>query len=212
MLTRLNISGWLGQLAVAGLLLLSMPIMREILEASPTGHMLIQMPLLAIFGGLALHLIPDQFRQIIANWDQTGVTRLLLAVFTIVFWMIPRNLDAAIDQPAFEITKFLTLPLFAGLGLAGAWQQIGVVLRAFLKAQFVAMLAFLGWVYVAAPIRICNNYLEDQQQNLGWLLLGSALVLAAQFAAGALFGDGELSRSAARKSTSSNMKGVSHVR
>ena len=210
--SRPNIYGWSGQLTLVALLLMATPALRGVLEASPTGHMLIQMPLLAIFGGLLLRLIPTQHLQLIRSWDQSGTVRLLLAIFTILFWMIPRNLDAAIDQPAFEIAKFLTLPLFAGSGLASAWQRVGPVLKAFVKAQFIAMLAFLGWVYVAAPIRICNNYLEGQQQTLGWLLLGTALALALHFAVGVLFGSHEPVSPGSRKTISSTMKGVSHVR
>jgi hypothetical protein len=41
------------------------------------------------------------------------------------------------------------------------------------------MLAVLGWLYIAAPVRVCNNYLADEQGNTGWLMAKLAVVLFA---------------------------------
>ena len=39
------------------------------------------------------------------------------------------------------------------------------------------MLAVLGWLYIVAPVRVCNNYLVNQQTVAGWLLVAIAGLL-----------------------------------
>jgi len=39
------------------------------------------------------------------------------------------------------------------------------------------MLAVLGWLYIVAPVRICNNYLVNQQESAGWWMVDLALLL-----------------------------------
>jgi hypothetical protein len=43
----------------------------------------------------------------------------------------------------------------------------------------ISMLAVLGWLYVIAPVRVCNNYLVDQQEIAGWWMVKLAVLLFA---------------------------------
>ena len=165
-------------LALAVILLLALPPVRALFEAHPSSHMLVQLPLLAFCGAHFLPLIPRWILQTVERHDVGGVTSFVVALFCLIFWMLPRSLDASIDSAGFEVLKFISLPFFLGLPLRHCWQRIAPVLRAFAGAQFIAMLAFLGWLYASAPIRICNNYLEGAQQDLGTHLLLIALGLA----------------------------------
>ena len=125
----------------------------------PLVHVLIQFPLLAaagyllpVRGTLPRHLIGPA---------------LVLALTATAVWMLPRSVDAALQDPVWHLAKFVSLPLGVGLPLAQTWGRIGPVLRGFLKAQAVSMLLFLGFLYTHAPVRICNSYLIDDQVRLG---------------------------------------------
>ena len=65
----------------------------------------------------------------------------------------------------------MTLPLAAGVPLGLAWPRVSWLARAFVWANAVSMLGTLGWLYRAAPARLCNYYLLDDQQRLGAVLI-----------------------------------------
>ena len=162
---------WLG---------LAWPGMRQALEAAPPGHMLVQMPLLIGVGLLLARALPAGAHSGMRRIGMSPGGLALLAVFCLLFWMVPRAMDLALEQPVMELAKFLSLPLLAGLPLGCGWARLSPVLRGVLAANLVSMLAFLGWLYREAPVRVCNNYLVDQQQLLGELLLAAAAALAGE--------------------------------
>lgn len=178
--------------AYGGLLLLavlSQSQVRELLEASPTLHMVVQLPAL-VFGGLLLGAAyPAKLKNLAAGFGFGNLSLLFMAISILLFWMIPRSLDAALDDSAYELWKFVSLPLLAGLPLRMCWTGLASVARGFISAQFIAMLAYLGWLYAASPIRICNNYLADEQKILGWNLLLIAAALAVTLGLRFLVGD-----------------------
>ena len=63
----------------------------------------------------------------------------------------------------------------AGAPLALAWQRFGPIARGFLWTNVVSMLAVLGWLYMAAPVRVCNSYLASAQYDAGLWMVGIAL-------------------------------------
>lgn len=170
-------------------LLLATPPLRDWLEAGMVTHMLVQLPLLAGLGVLAVRRLPARLRNRLDRCNAAGVPLTLLALFAIAFWMLPRSLDAALNQPAMELAKFVSLPLLVGAPLALSWRRLPAVGRGFLWSNLLSMLVVLGWLYSAAPVRVCTNYLVDQQQLLGRGLLLLALGLALWLAGQVLFGD-----------------------
>ncbi|RRQ22400.1 hypothetical protein D6C00_10860 [Thiohalobacter thiocyanaticus] len=170
-------------------LLLATPPLRDWLEAGMVMHMLVQLPLLAGLGVLAVRRLPARLRNRLDRCNAAGVPLTLLALFAIAFWMLPRSLDAALNQPAMELAKFVSLPLLVGAPLALSWRRLPAVGRGFLWSNLLSMLVVLGWLYSAAPVRVCTNYLVDQQQLLGRGLLLLALGLALWLAGQVLFGD-----------------------
>lgn len=146
--------------------------LRGPLEADPVTHVLVQLPMLALAGAL----IP--WPRGTGDWNRGGWAALLVAIFAMAFWMLPRSIDAALAGPATEAAKFVTVPLAIGLMLRLGWAHAHPLLRGVLKAQALAMLGVLAFLYTHAPARLCNAYLAEDQVRLGlgflWVAIGLA--------------------------------------
>jgi hypothetical protein len=160
-------------------LLLATPAARTLLEATMSTHMLIQIPLLVVVGILAGCLLPERCQGSLLAVAGGAIPCVVMAIFASSYWMLPRALDAAQANPLTEAAKFITLPALAGLPLALAWKQLSAIGRGFVWTNFISMLAVLGWLYIAAPVRLCNSYLLDQQTGAGWLMVQLAILLFA---------------------------------
>lgn len=165
-----------GGLLLFGVLL--HPWVRAFLEAVPSTHMLLQLPLLVISGFMMAAGLSRKWQRRFGVNGLGPVSQLLLAIFILLYWMVPRALDAALEDGMVESWKFISLPFLCGVPLRLSWRHVVPVARGFVMAQLIAMLAFLGWLYAASPVRICNNYLASDQQTLGWCLLAIATLLA----------------------------------
>lgn len=158
-------------LALAIVLLLALPPLRAWLEAAMSSHMLVQMPLLAVAGLLAVRGLPPARRGRLRRWVGGPWPLVLVALFASSYWMLPRALDAALVDPWVELAKFVSLPLLVGAPLALAWERLGTIARGFIVTNYVSMLAVLGWLYMVAPVRVCNSYLESAQYDAGlWMV------------------------------------------
>lgn len=160
-------------------LLLATPAMRAWMEATMTGHMLLQMPLLAAIGVISCRLLPERLQNSLLDAAGGAVPCVLLASFASSYWMLPRALDGALTNPWIEAAKFLSLPLLVGLPLGLAWKRLGIIGRSFVWTNAISMLVVLGWLYIIAPVRVCNSYLVDQQEVAGWGMVKLALLLFA---------------------------------
>lgn len=166
---------FIGALIVA---LLALPPMRHSLERVMVTHMLVQIPLLAVAGALAVTSLPAQWKTRIASWNVGGVSGMTMALFVSTWWMVPRALDWTLASPLMETTKFLSLPLFVGAPAALSWSRLGGMGRGLVIANVLPMWAIVGWLYIAAPVRVCNFYLVDQQVAAGAGLLAVATALS----------------------------------
>ncbi|HCN89959.1 MAG TPA: hypothetical protein DIT28_12415 [Oxalobacteraceae bacterium] len=160
-------------------LLLTTPAARSRLEATMVCHMLLQMPLLVAIGVAARHLLSERRQNALLAAAGGALPCVLVAFFVSSYWMLPRALDAALTNPLSETAKFFSLPTLVGLPLALAWKRLGMIGRGFVWTNFISMLAVLGWLYIVAPVRICNNYLVNQQESAGWWMVELALLLFA---------------------------------
>jgi hypothetical protein len=91
--------------------------------------------------------------------------------------MLPRALDAALTDPWAEVAKFLSLPFLVGFLLVLAWRRLTLIGRGFVWTNFFSMLAVLGWLYIVAPVRVCNSYLVNDQENAGWYMVIASVLL-----------------------------------
>lgn len=158
---------------------LAAPAARAWLESTMSGHMLVQIPLLAAIGIAACRLLPGRRQDALLAVAGGPAACVLAALFASGYWMLPRALDGALASPLAEAAKFVSLPALVGLPLALAWRRLSIIGRGFVWTNFISMLAVLGWLYIAAPVRVCNNYLVDQQAGAGWLMVKLALLLFA---------------------------------
>lgn len=138
-------------------------------------HMLLQMPLLAAVGFVAARGLAPERRLRLRQWVGGPLPLVLVALFASSYWMLPRALDAALADPWAELAKFTSLPLLVGAPLALAWERMGVIARGFVWTNFLSMLAVLGWLYIAAPMRVCNSYLQSAQYEAGLWMVGLAV-------------------------------------
>ncbi|WP_018881537.1 hypothetical protein [Thioalkalivibrio sp. ALE30] len=168
---------WAGP---ALLVVLVLPPLRPWLEASLIGHMLVQIPLLVLAGVLIARSLPEVWRLRAGRLDAYGVLGLLLALFVVVYWLLPRNLDAAVLEAGAGWAKIATLVLLAGMPLGLVAHRLPLLVRGVLWVKATAMFFVMGWLYREAPDRLCNAYLLGEQQLLGNVMLGlGALSLAA---------------------------------
>ncbi|MGP1679970.1 MAG: hypothetical protein ACTS6J_22795 [Burkholderiales bacterium] len=181
---------------VAALLFLALasPPLRHALEASMTAQMLVQLPLLAGVGYLLGLALPVRVAASLVAWNHRGITGLVLASLASAYWMLPRLLDASATEPATAAIKFVSVPLLVGLALAQSWPRSSFVVRGVFLIELIATLFRLGWLYLVSPVRLCNNYLLDDQQRLGQILIAVGAMLFLWIAWKLLWGRFDLTR------------------
>ncbi len=155
-------------------LLIALTPMGSFLESSLLTHVLVEIPLLIFTGITAGRLITPHMSRVL---NSISIPCVLLAGFTLVFWMIPRWLDASVNDEFVALMKYISVPLLIGIPLGLCWRNLHFIARGVVKIEFLAMLFRLGWIYLVAPDRLCNNYLLSEQQQLGNLLIILGLIL-----------------------------------
>ena len=170
------------RLCLAGVILwavLGTPALRHALESTMTLQMLVQIPLLVLAGGWLAQGIPGWLGRRLAAWNHHGISGLVLASLTSLVWMLPLALDASLNDPRFTLAKFLSVPLLIGAPVALSWPHAGFVVRGVVLLELTVTAFRLGWLYLISPVRLCSNYLLDDQEQVGRILLavGLAIVL-----------------------------------
>lgn len=178
---------WRTVAAVVILLVTVPPPFAQWWEGAMVRHMLGQYPLLVLAGAL---LAPPG-RGIGRDSGQAGaIAAILIAAFCISFWTIPRWLDAAVNSYGVDLVKVTTLVLLAGIPAGWAWPRLAPLARAFVLAQLASMFGILGTIYLVAPVRLCNNYLVNEQTILGRSAIAVALGIVLAGLVVALWGRG----------------------
>jgi hypothetical protein len=173
--------------AVTLLAILPLPAPRRLLELSLVSHIVVQMPTLVFCGWIIARRFALILEPIGKNWNAGGITGLIVALDIFAFWMLPRSVDGTVQTTAYEVAKFLTLPI-AGAFLALSWSRLHRLAVGVLKANVVSMLLVLAWIYSASPVRLCNSYLRSDQDILGYTMALIAVVLSAIWGAGVMAG------------------------
>ncbi|HET8596410.1 MAG TPA: hypothetical protein VFM22_01485 [Castellaniella sp.] len=177
----------------------------DALTALMSLHMVVQIPLLVlggVFAELAWHLgsapavppapadageaaasprraamwRPTSGRRIRWTWNAYGIPGLLFVSLAGGAWMIPKALDDALVDWRVAAFKYLGLPVCGWL-LSASARRANVVIKLFFLGNFCWMSAIVGMVYLDQPIRLCNAYLQDDQDWAGRGLIALAIVL-----------------------------------
>lgn len=106
-----------------------------------------------------------------------GITGVLIASFTLAFWMIPNWMELAASNIQVQLIKHFSMFTLVGLPLGLSWSQSNFVIRGFVKIELLSMLLRLGWIYLISPTRLCNIYSLSEQALLGKALLSLAVAL-----------------------------------
>lgn len=159
--------------------LLALPPAAAYLEDRLLTHVLLQLPALLLCGyalGIAARRRLSRWSVL---WNRGGATGIAILIPTAAIWMLPRSIDASLNSIWVEAAKFMTIPLLVGAPLALSAPMFGKVTAGFLKAHFVSMALFLGWIFSVAPVRLCNSYLIDDQALVGaaWLVIAAIAIL-----------------------------------
>lgn len=161
------------------LALLALPPVTAILQGRMPLQVLVQLPLLVACGYLLRGTLPAKDRRALAAGDPAGINGLIVATFVLAFWMLPRAMDASVVHGSWIAAKLVTLPLLAGLPLGLSWPRMSFVVRGIACLELIATCLRLGLLYLASPVRLCNNYGLDEQQLTGHCLLAVGAVLLA---------------------------------
>ena len=154
--------------------------LRDSIDSDPVVHVLVQMPLLVLSGYVAAGFWRINPAHVLSVF--------LIALTGFIFWMLPRSVDFAATSGIGEIVKYVTLPVLVGMPLRLSWQHLHPMVRGFFKANCLSMLGVLGYLYLHAPIRICNSYLVSAQERLGFGFLYLCAGLCVLWAWPVLFG------------------------
>jgi len=148
----------------------------------------LQLALLACVGMLLARGLGCARYDRIAMFNHYGITGTVLALIVLTFWLLPVSLDRSLDDCRWEVAKFVSLPLLLGLPLASSWPCLPPLVRGALWANAIPMAAVMGWLYREAPLRLCNNYLRNDQEMLGLGWWGLATLIAGYWTVRALVG------------------------
>lgn len=165
-------------LGIGLFILLAFPPVKHLMESHMVGQMIVQLPLLVLAGFFIGEAIKTKISVENNNSKLNGVAGILLALFTITYWMLPRAVDASLNDVVFGILKYSTLPLLAGIPISLCWKRLCPLWKSFIWANNISMFGVYGWLYIISPVRLCNNYLLGQQVLLGQIfLLITALII-----------------------------------
>lgn len=150
-------------------------------ESNMVIHMHMQMPLLIVIGMLFTPLLKQKFPRFFEKWNANGIPGIILFLIILSYWMIPRMMDEAIASPFVEAWKFISLPFLAGVPLRESWRKLTPLVKKIVYVFIAVLFGLMAWLYIAAPVQLCNNYLISQQKALGWTFLFMGLCLFIYF-------------------------------
>lgn len=170
--------------AIYGLILyifLMLPPVIALSESIMVVHMHMQMPLLVIVGMLFTPYLKKKFPRFFEKWNSNGVPGIVLFMIIMLYWMIPRTMDEALIIPLVEIFKFISLPFLAGIPLRDSWGKLTILGKNFIFISFILIFGLMGWLYIASPAQLCNNYLIQEQKALGYSFVITGLCILIYF-------------------------------
>lgn len=166
--------------SIYGLLLfifLIVPPVAHLMESVMIIHMHMQMPMLVVAGFFMARFFQIRFPHFFEKWNSNGVPGIILFIIIIVYWMLPRTMDEALNLQSVEFFKFFSLPFLAGVPLRDSWNKLGATRKNVIIISFMFIFIGMGWLYIFSPVQLCNNYLLIEQITLGWGFMTTAICM-----------------------------------
>jgi uncharacterized membrane protein (Fun14 family) len=158
--------------------LLWMPGVGGLLKQTMLSHMLVQLSLWLILGyrlGIALRVLVPRMKSVVKTHQ---MSLLIIAIATLLLWMVPRLLDLAVEDEWVDAAKAFSLMFLAGLPLALVWHELPLPVQCLIHVEALASLWRLAWLYIDSPARLCLQYGLKDQARLGIALVGVGAIYA----------------------------------
>lgn len=148
-------------------LIMAVPPIRALFESYMFLHMHMQMMLLFLAGILMAPFLKQKFPRFFEKFNKNGVPFMIIFVTIIIYWMLPRAMDEALELWYVELFKFISLPLFAGVTLRDSIPKLKAGAR--FVFMFITAITFsvTGIAYTSADAQLCNAYLVADQISVG---------------------------------------------
>lgn len=167
-------SALIAAAAVAALFALLFFPLNPWLSLTMPRHQVMQMPA-ALLLGLALGIA---FRRVNIAAPSWGIAVLVLAMGSLIFWMLPRSIDMAAIHPGLNRLMGANM-LAAGFLIAITLRNMPFEVRIAFPGMLASMLLASGATLRSFSIQVCSSFTIEQQHETGlWLLLiGAALLI-----------------------------------
>ncbi|MEE9331796.1 MAG: hypothetical protein V3U89_06135 [Methylophilaceae bacterium] len=142
----------------------SLPLPDKLIASSMVVHMLFQLPM-AIFAGVLCASLLHHSSLLNTQHFAVFASCWLWAYFSILFWLLPVNLDKVLVDQNWDILKLCSLFL-AGIFFKNLFHSNSII-KLFFIGSLAMMLLFMGFYYQQTETRLCSGYLLDAQQNTG---------------------------------------------
>lgn len=153
---------------LALVLFLAIPPVRDLLESIMAMHMHMQMMLLFVAGLLMAPFFQKYCAPIFDKYNKTGLPGVVLFFIILIYWMLPRTMDEALEIWYVELFKFISLPLLAGVPLRDSWPKLKEAAQVIYFIILGVIFSMLSYLYVFSESTLCNNYLMVDQKTVGW--------------------------------------------
>lgn len=134
-------------------------------------------------GSMARHMVTQTVIYLLLGWaagartkgdfqpvDPAGLTGLAFLFGCLVFWMLPRSLDATLASELMDKAMHSSV-LFAGFVVRKSVPRVPTIIRTLYGLFWVSMLGALGVFYYSYESRACTSYSLDDQREAGFLVL-----------------------------------------
>lgn len=151
------------------------------LDASMARLIVLQMPVWFFLGWWGASMISRAARPetVLERCDGLGLGGLAFAWLTVLFWMIPRSVDA-VGSSAVVDQVFHASMLLAGATAKLSAPRMPVIVKVAIGIYGSSMAIALGFFYSSYSALLCGAFSIQQQRELGrWLLWISPVVTVA---------------------------------
>lgn len=152
-------------------IVVSFPMNEWFCETMPR-HQLLQLPAMILLGMVSGKLLSEYF----IRDASLGIAILIFTMSSLVFWMLPHSIDAAVINPWFNRLMHLDMYMsgfFTVVVLRGIAFEIKVAFLWMVSATILAT----GITLKSFDILLCSSYTILQQNETGFYLLLAGFVL-----------------------------------